>query len=279
MTRAQETSDEFKEIALMSLTEKESQTQCIAELAIANIISNECNDEVASESVGKGVDVIVDELNPTKTLWTALAKAFDHFNEHLFGSELDPSKVMLNASRRSHAAGFYWPGTWTAKEGVNTGTSLDEISINPDYMSHTTDKDILSTLVHEMAHMWQQHFGKPSKKGYHNKEWANKMEEVGLMPSATGMPGGKKTGPRMTHYIIEGGVFEQAYNNMPEDLKKLPFLGQNVNGPKKKVGYHKFVCTQDGCRQVVRGKESVKIACAPCSVAAGKLVLMVGRGQ
>jgi hypothetical protein len=30
----------------------------------------------------------------------------------------------------------------------------------------------LSTLVHEMAHLQQNHFGKSSRTGYHNKEWA-----------------------------------------------------------------------------------------------------------
>src|SRR5690606_37233909 len=44
---------------------------------------------------------------------------------------------------------------------------------------------------------------------YHNKEWADKMEQVGLMPSNTGEPGGKRTGDRMTHYILQGGAFER----------------------------------------------------------------------
>ena len=36
------------------------------------------------------------------------------------------------------------------------------------------------------------------------------MEDVGLMPSNTGRPGGKKTGQQMTHYIIRGGRFQKA---------------------------------------------------------------------
>jgi hypothetical protein len=58
----------------------------------------------------------------------------------------------------------------------------------------------LSTLVHEMVHVWQQHCGTPSKRGYHNKEWATKMKSVGPQPSSTGMVGGKETGQRMSHY-------------------------------------------------------------------------------
>ena len=37
-----------------------------------------------------------------------------------------------------------------------------------------------------MTHHWQQCFGSPSRNGYHNMQWARKMVEVGLMPSATG---------------------------------------------------------------------------------------------
>lgn len=70
--------------------------------------------------------------------------------------------------------------------------------------------------------MWQWEFGNPSRNGYHNKEWAAKMEEVGLMPSETGEPGGKKTGQRMTHYVIPEGNYEKAFQKMPETYT-LPF--------------------------------------------------------
>ena len=33
------------------------------------------------------------------------------------------------------------------------------------------------------------------------------MQEIGLMPSNTGQPGGGKTGQQMTHYVIEDGPF------------------------------------------------------------------------
>lgn len=58
-----------------------------------------------------------------------------------------------------------------------------------------------------MAHAWQFHFGEPGRRGYHNKEWAEKMEAIGLMPSSTGKPGGAKTGEKMADYAIEGGPF------------------------------------------------------------------------
>ena len=65
-----------------------------------------------------------------------------------------------------------------------------------------------------MVHLWQHHFGKPSRAGYHNKEWAEKMHAVGLHPSDTGQPGGKETGQQMTHYIAPGGPFQAAFADL-----------------------------------------------------------------
>jgi DNA-directed RNA polymerase subunit RPC12/RpoP len=58
--------------------------------------------------------------------------------------------------------------------------------------------------------LWQDHFGKPGRRGYHNHEWSSKMEAVGLMPTDTGQPGGRRVGERVTHMIISGGRFDVA---------------------------------------------------------------------
>ena len=60
-----------------------------------------------------------------------------------------------------------------------------------------------------MAHLWQHHFGKPSRSGYHNREWAAKMHEIGLIPVSHDQPG-KETGQKVSHTIEAGGRFERA---------------------------------------------------------------------
>ena len=72
----------------------------------------------------------------------------------------------------------------------------------------------MKTLVHEMVHSWQHHHGTPSRAGYHNKQWADKMEEVGLTPSSTGKPGGKRVGQSMSDYATEGGVFLSVFDEL-----------------------------------------------------------------
>jgi hypothetical protein len=70
----------------------------------------------------------------------------------------------------------------------------DEIALNPALFRDRTDPEIRSTLVHEMVHRWQAHFGKPGRGRYHNKQWDDHMDSISLVPSGTGLPGGKRVG-------------------------------------------------------------------------------------
>ena len=82
-------------------------------------------------------------------------------------------KVLVTFSRKPRMLGYYSPERW---ERTNNPEDLaGEISFNPDSFESRTAQDVLSTLAHEMAHAWQHHFGKPSRAGYHNVEWAEKM--------------------------------------------------------------------------------------------------------
>lgn len=58
------------------------------------------------------------------------------------------------------------------------------------------------------------HFGTPSRRSYHNKEWADKMESLGLMPSSTGLPGGNRVGQKMDDYILKGGPIHMAIQKL-----------------------------------------------------------------
>jgi SprT-like family len=109
--------------------------------------------------------------------------------------------------RHKGAYGYFAAERFGSRDGK---TVTDEIALNPAYFAERHIKQILSTLAHEMAHR-QQHFGKPSRGGYHNKEWAAKMKEIGLHPSSTGTIGGKETGQSMGHYIVTGGAYDRAY--------------------------------------------------------------------
>lgn len=96
---------------------------------------------------------------------------------------------------------------------------VDELAINPEYLFGSQLEELCQTMIHEQCHIWQYHFGKPSRKSYHDREWANKMESLGVIPSSTGMPGGSKTGQKMDDYLLAGGPAHLAI----EALKKTGF--------------------------------------------------------
>lgn len=150
--------------------------------------------------------------NPTTQAYEELEAAFDHFNAALFNGQLPHCLITLQRKKRTY-------GYFSSKRFVRRHDKVltDEIAMNPAYFAVVPMLEILQTLVHEMTHAWQFHFGKPGRRGYHNKEWANKMESIGLMPSSTGQPGGAKTGEKIADYAIAGGRFMQAADELMAD--------------------------------------------------------------
>lgn len=143
---------------------------------------------------------------------------------------------------------------------------IDEIALNPDVFSYQSDKDILDTLVHEMVHQWQYVYGKPSRKAYHNKQWADKMESIGLMPSDTGQPGGKRTGQRMSDYIIIGGKFDRAYNIFFKQYRGIHWQSPAPLLLKKQRRKSKVKYECPICGQKCWAKPKANFICGDCHV-------------
>lgn len=218
----------------------------------------------------------------TTAQFKTLDDLYKFYNEAIFDGTL--AECIVNMSRHGGAYGFFAAERWRSNQGDKR--VVHEISINPDYMNRT-NKEWHSTLVHEMCHLWQQDNGNPSRNGYHNKEWAKKMVEVGLMPSDTGAVGGKMTGQSLTHYVIEGGLFDRVFDTLKSDdldalrLKYLPTLaalsskpgsrgdegqgeeeGDEEPGKKKRQGVKiKYTCP---CGNNVWGKPDLKLRCNEC---------------
>jgi len=150
-------------------------------------------------------------MHPTSELYDSLRIAFEHFNCSLFDSKLE--KVIFTVQRQKGVMGYFAPDRW----GNIKGKKCHEIAINPSYIANSRLIEVMQTLVHEMVHCWQYRFGSPGRLYYHNKEWAYKMIEIGLMPSSTGEPGGNITGQHMGDYIIEGGQFLKSFSSLETD--------------------------------------------------------------
>jgi len=200
---------------------------------------------------------------PTPAQFAAFQAMFNHFNTTLFGGRLP--HVFLNFSRHANCYGFFAAKRW---ERDGETKKLHEISLNPSYLKHRGQRAVVSTLVHEMVHLWQEEFGKPGRRGYHNAQWANKMEAIGLMPSSTAAPGGKRVGDRVSHYVIEGGPFAQAFAAMPTEYL-LPWVCWEVEAiaikKPRRASKVKFTCGA-ACGANAWGKPGLQLVCGECDV-------------
>lgn len=197
---------------------------------------------------------------------TAMQGAYDYFNKTLFGSALTQCVLTLNRSRNVY--GYFCPAVWTDGGEIKAA----EIALNPDFIHNgdeeRTIKEVYSTLVHEMVHFWQEMEGTAPRRCYHNKDFSEKMEYVGLMTSNTGKEGGKRTGQNISHYIIPNGAYDKAFAEMPAEYI-LPFktcLSMQKNRKKVKKAPAKVTYICPICGQKVRGKEGLNIVCGDCKV-------------
>ena len=167
---------------------------------------------------------------PTIQMYTFIQNAYDFFNERLFNSELPA--CLLTLQREKNAMGYFSEDRWEQGDGKR---KIHEIALNPSFFITHKPLELMQTIVHEMVHLWQYEFGKPSHRTYHNKEWADKMESIGLMPSSTGLPGGKRTGQAMSDYPIKNGAFYFQCIAFAQLGYKLPFYDRYAKTESSQV--------------------------------------------
>jgi hypothetical protein len=98
------------------------------------------------------------------------------------------------------------------------------------------------------------------------------MESLGLMPSSDGMVGGRTTGAKMAHYILDGGPFGRAFDELAASgwklhLESTPYRGE-ARAPDSKV---KFTCP--GCGRNVWCKPDTEVFCKPCRLTSGSKLI------
>jgi hypothetical protein len=241
----------------------------------------------------------------TTVQFKTLDDLYQYYNKALFGGAL--AECIVNMSRHNSSYGFFAAERWKS-DGEGEEKIAHEISLNPDYLDRPFEQ-WHSTLVHEMVHLWQYDFGHPSRTGYHNKEWAWKMREVGLVPSDTARPGGSETGQKVSHYINSEGPFIRAFQQLAEEdlkalrLKYLPAFSikkperrkpkktetggigtgeadGGEDGPEGKIETYnsksKYSCP---CGNNVWGKPGLNIVCGDCGGAFEMVLSLTASGN
>ena len=193
----------------------------------------------------------------TEEQFRFLDDLFKYYNSKLFDSKLKDCIIITN--RKKDVPGHFSSLSWKVKGRKKF--NIHEISLNPDFFNNPAE-EWHAVLVREMVCMWQKIFGELSPNSrYYNKQWAQKMEEIGLMPSSTGKPGGEKTGREIKHYIVPDGLFMKAFNGLAEkQIKYVPAL--TIQKDKKTTSKTKYTCP---CNNKVWGKPNLIIICGVCN--------------
>ena len=174
--------------------------------------------ETVTDSAQGGEGGVVD---PTKDTYAELSRAYRFYNEHLFDGRLP--LVMITLQRKHNSLGHFSANQFVPAAG--SGDFAHEISLNPVWFALHPIPRTLSILAREMVALDQYlHSQKPPRRRYRNGEWADMCEAIGLMPSETGMPGGKRTGENVDVYIIDGGRFDQATTELVDTAFRLSWL-------------------------------------------------------
>jgi hypothetical protein len=211
----------------------------------------------------------------TAAEYGTLQDAYDHFSAALFDGSLP--QVLITLQRCRGARGYLSSNRFKRRGKVRE--HIHELALNPDSFAGRSDEEILSTLVHEQVHVWQQEFGHAGRGRYHNREWAAKMHSIGLMPSATGEPGGTVTGDCISHYILEDGPFLAACRTFLTRYRltwesATPRVGTTTPlvGTTKTQTRAKFTCPNCGLN--AWAKPDANIDCHQCSEEAREPILM-----
>ena len=193
---------------------------------------------------------------PMLDMGDELQKIYDHLNWRLFQDKLP--NCIITLKHRTGTSGFFSAKSYDRKDG----TFSDEIIMNPALYEPDSPSEFLAVLAHQMTHLWQVHYGAPGRGGYHNREWADKMIEVGLQPSQSGEKGGRETGDTMRHLIISGGEFYKAVQELVRSSGLLTWRQREKPAPStssKSGKRQKFTCPE--CGVIALSSHSAEIAC------------------
>lgn len=201
-------------------------------------------------------------VDPTHITYVNLTEAYDYLNAELFAQKLPFCLITLQ--RKANCRGYFAGARFKHRNG--TGVT-DEIALNPATFEDRDTRSILSTLAHEMVHLWQHHNGKPGKGGYHNKEWADMMLTIDLKPVSIDQPG-KQTGNKVTHEIVEGGWFDRVCAKLIAKGVQIDWVEAWTEGGKDKAAKKlkvKYTCPECGVN--CWAKPECRFLCGECDEA------------
>jgi hypothetical protein len=161
--------------------------------------------------------------NGLRALHAELERAFAFFNARWWSGALPlPLFAFFAQSPRTRRLGHYRARSWREPDG----SARDEIVLYADLALSLGLDAVLETLLHEMVHVWQEYFDRPSVR--HNAAWHAEAARVGL--TTWGDKG----------YTSAAEGFRQALAELGPRVDGIPF--RLLDTPRSKAKLAKWIC-------------------------------------
>jgi|3_EtaG_2_1085321.scaffolds.fasta_scaffold87204_1 hypothetical protein len=215
-------------------------------------------------------------MKPTIEQADAYQKAFDILNNELFDGIVNAPMLVLTRNTKV-IGGYLATDRWENEDG----DTVCELAINANVMAEGDLPTVMGILVHEMVHLWQYQYGAVSRNGYHNKEWVDKCDDIGLC--ITNSDGKNGTGQAVETGLAKGGAAIRVIASIPPE-ELFPWLAHEIGDmdpkdkdqgkeqqeqtppPKVKPGSRtKYTCPICGLN--AWAKKGASLMCGDCSIA------------
>ena len=188
-----------------------------------------------------------------------LMQAFNAINKHFYHGELEKPIITVKEGKKKNAYGWIE----TSKNWIQGKTERYEINISCDYIGERTVAETISTLMHEMAHLYniQNEIKDTSRAGiYHNTKFKETAEAHGLQISYNEHIGWSLT--RLTEETEKW--VDENINIKGFSVYKLTKEKISKGTAKPKQSMRKLVCPCCGLIARVT-KPNVKLLCVKCN--------------
>ena len=233
----------------------------------------------------------MDEVKTSTELYAKIQTVIDELDSTFFsGKEKEriPELVFaVNNQCRACVTAFVSPDALYDKRN---NRKLQYLGINSKYLDRDVSA-ILSTICHELCHIYENAYIHIPRGGYHDRQWVELMEGCGLTPVFL-----NKSKTSVSTKIAEGGAFEEFvktfkekhgedYFNIVEysieiEHKTKVALGieegedtedsspkaDNADKPVKKYNRNKVKYTCPDCGMHLWGKSNLSIICGECNM-------------
>ena len=165
------------------------------------IIQASSNDAAQDATANRAIRDVASTPSPHHIIPAGIvAFLYEHVDlmrAELFGGQVPPVVLSFEVTDRRTLGHYHLMRT-----GLGVRWALN---LNPVHLARPVF-EVLSTLLHELAHAWQHEHGTPSKPPHHNREFRDRCETFGIPTDEGGHDMGVRHGTPFEDYCRRHGI-------------------------------------------------------------------------